>query len=376
MNEAFKHLIAVDVPGIKDYVFGTDKLVEIRGASALLDNLNRNVIPERIEKRCVFACGGAAQFIIEDTPENIQDEFLAIQREVYLQSGGALQIVTGMARLIDNYGTSLKQAFYELEKNKYQMTGPIESTLHTGYIRECESCSGMAAASNVSKPSHRILCGVCAQKEKMGREKGLWEAFHTYISRYGTVPEAFWSWRPDNFQKIGNRCRTRRGDTALIYGDGNAIGQVVKQIDTAERFARFSQVVDRSVREACHEALYRHCPPVDGKIPADILLLGGDDLMVYVSADRAMAFAIDIARLFEEKTRSALINDQPDPFFKNILGDNGLTLSIGMAVGRSHTPIAIMTEQAEELLKSAKQKGVALAGTNSYYEVITLETGE
>jgi hypothetical protein len=224
----------------------------------------------------------------------------------------------------------------------------------------------MAAVLNVSKPSHQLLCGVCAQKEKMGREKGLWEAFHTYITRYGTVPEAFWSWRPDNFQKIGNRCQTRRGDTALIYGDGNAMDQIVKQIDTAERFTRFSQVVDRSIREACHEALYRHCPPVDGKIPADILLLGGDDLVVYLSADRAMAFAIDIARLFEEKTRSALTSDQPDPFFKNILGDNGLTLSIGVAVGRSHTPIAIMSDQAEELLKSAKQKGAALAGTSSY----------
>jgi hypothetical protein len=114
MTEAFKHLVVVDLPGIKDYVFGTDKLVEIRGASALLDNLNRNIIPERIEKRfgkarstCVFACGGAAQFIIEDTSENIQDEFLAMQGEVYHQSGGALQIITGMARLIDNYGVSL-----------------------------------------------------------------------------------------------------------------------------------------------------------------------------------------------------------------------------------------------------------------------------
>ncbi|MBV5280234.1 MAG: hypothetical protein J0651_02950, partial [Actinobacteria bacterium] len=82
------------MPGIKNYVFGTDKLVEIRGASALLDNLNRDVIPERViqifgtsRSTCVFAGGGAAQFIIDDVAENITDGFKMIQGEVYRQSG-------------------------------------------------------------------------------------------------------------------------------------------------------------------------------------------------------------------------------------------------------------------------------------------------
>jgi len=372
VTNALKHLVVMDVPGIKGYVFGTDKLVEIRGASALLDNLNRYVIPERVKKRfgaarssCVFAGGGAAQFIIEDTHENILDEFQAIQGEVYRQSGGALQIVIGKAPLIDNYGTSLKQAFHELEKNKYQKPGLPGPLLHTGYLRECESCSGMAVAVKGFQENVRLLCEVCVEKEKMGREKGLWDEFCTYVTRYNISPEQSWNWRPDDFEKIGECCQARRGYTALIYGDGNAMGQIVKQIDTAERFERFSRVVDHAVREACHEALYRHCPPVNGKMPADILLLGGDDLMVYLSADRAMAFAVDVARLFEEKTRSELTNDQTDPFFRNILGDSGLTFSIGIAFGRSHTPIAIMTDQAEELLKSAKQKGATLAGANS-----------
>jgi hypothetical protein len=35
-------LIAFDTNAIKQYVFGTDKLREIRGASSILDNLNRD----------------------------------------------------------------------------------------------------------------------------------------------------------------------------------------------------------------------------------------------------------------------------------------------------------------------------------------------
>ncbi|MEI7590023.1 MAG: hypothetical protein WCJ49_01695 [Deltaproteobacteria bacterium] len=373
MAKELKYLVVLDVPGIKNYVFGTDKLVEIRGASALLDNLNRDVIPERViqifgtsRSTCVFAGGGAAQFIIEDVAENITDGFKTIQGEVYRQSGGALQIVIGMAQLTDNYEAALKQAFHELEKNKYQKPGLPGPSLHTGFVRECESCSGMASAMTEFHRDTRFLCAVCTRKEKMGREKGLWNEFCAYVNRYGVAPEQSWNWRPDDFEIIGDRCQARRGYTAMIYGDGNSMGRIVKQIDSADRFERFSQAVDCSVREACHEALYRHCQPVNGKMPADILLLGGDDLMVYLSADRAMAFAIDVARLFEEKTRSKLTDDLSDPFFKNILGEHGLTLSIGIAYGRSHTPIAIMSDQAEELLKSAKQKGSFLAGQQSY----------
>jgi hypothetical protein len=39
-------LVALDTDHIKEYVFGTDKLKEIRGASSLLDYLNRIVMQE------------------------------------------------------------------------------------------------------------------------------------------------------------------------------------------------------------------------------------------------------------------------------------------------------------------------------------------
>ena len=35
-----RFLVQIDTPGIKQFIFGTDALAEIRGASALLDRLN------------------------------------------------------------------------------------------------------------------------------------------------------------------------------------------------------------------------------------------------------------------------------------------------------------------------------------------------
>ena len=52
-----QYLVVTDTPGIKKYVFGTDALAEIRGASALLDRLNR-AETTRTLSQCLGQVGG------------------------------------------------------------------------------------------------------------------------------------------------------------------------------------------------------------------------------------------------------------------------------------------------------------------------------
>ncbi len=373
MSSYIPYLVVLDFPGIKKYVFGTDRLVEIRGASALLDFLNRHLIPRWVletfgttHSRVVFAGGGTGQFIIHAAAETIREKLLDIEGEIYGKTGGALGMVVGMAALDGDYPSALGRAFLDLETRKFQNPVVLRAPCHTGFIRECDSCSGMASEVSEFAGKARLLCTSCAQKEKMGKERGLWERFADHLKAHGVDPERSWTWRPRDFEEIGDRCRSRRGYTAVLYGDGNSMGRLVKQIHTEEQFKLFSSAVDTAIREACHEALWRHCQPVNGKMPVDILLLGGDDLIVYLAADCALPVAVDVARLFEERSREYLLRADGDSFFKTKLGNRGLTLSIGIAYGRSHTPISIMVNQAEELLKSAKRKGTALEEKESH----------
>jgi hypothetical protein len=368
-------LVVLDFPGIKNHVFGTDRLVEIRGASALLDKLNRLTIPEMLKKhfgnqryRFVFSGGGAGQFIIQGTESEIDTAFKEIKGMISEKSGGALRLAMGMAALDTNhYEKSLETTFLKLKKDKNEKPFEPFSSIHNGFVRDCDSCSGMASFQTRYAGILRCLCRSCFIKQETGTKRGLWDEFCTYLlQNHGFDPEAILEQRPNDFEEIGQRCVARNGYTALVYGDGNAMGRLVKQIDSEDRFKRFSTAVDESVREACHEALYHHCHPVNGKIPADILLLGGDDLMVYLAADTAIPFALEVAHRFEAKTKEKLVTGNPDPFFKHILGDNGLTISMGVAFGRSHTPISIMVSQSEELLKSAKHKGTKLSDANGY----------
>jgi hypothetical protein len=50
-----------------------------------------------------------------------------------------------------------------------------------------------------------------------------------------------------------------------------------------------------------------------------------------------------------------------------MLGGKGLTISLGIAYGKSHTPFSTLLDQAEELLHLAKKKGSQNADPESYY---------
>jgi len=356
-----RYLVVIDFPGIKQFVFGSDRLVEIRGASSILDKLNRERIPGVVKERfgsnksqCIFAGGGAGQFIIDSDAESIHDLFEEIQAIVRRETGGAMRLIYGIADLKDGYLHALTSAIGNLDIKKREFPFDIETNIHSGYLQECKSCSGTAAKRTTFGDESRLLCPVCSIKEDWGKEQELWDEFGRFT---GEDVKEFRKKRPNVFDKIGKCCNAKQGFAALVYGDGNSMGRFVREIDSAETFKEFSSLVDSSVRDACYEALEKNCPERNGYIPAAILLLGGDDVMVYLAADTALGFASCFARAFERLTRERIEKSSSREFFEKRLGKKGFTISLGAVIAKSHTPISLMVSQAGELLASAKEKG-------------------
>lgn len=353
------YIIVLDVPGIKEYVFGTDRLVEIRGASALLANLNCEETEDHLRKsldgkpvKKVFSNGGAGQFIIQADKEDIINALQALRGHFYRQTGGAIRLIFGISEYEDNYQSSLDRAFLSLKQEKEEAALFAPQNSHMGYIRECDSCSGMAAHVSKYADESRLLCDVCYAKETYGRDsdKGLWKRLNEYLKkRQGIEVE-----RPRDFESIGRLCQAKPGYTALVYADGNAMGRLIKKIETEEQFSFFSETVDSAIHEACYNAILKNCLINNKKASADILLLGGDDLLVYLTADRAVPFAIDVAEYFNKKTTELMSNHH---FFSKRLDGHGLNVSLGIVFGKSNTPFSMMLDQAEEMLISAKKKG-------------------
>ncbi len=168
-------------------------------------------------------------------------------------------------------------------------------------VVECTSTSYLPAASpfRVSPDSRQLLSQASQLKRKEPQTHGrtLWSGWIEYLNFERKYEEKL---RPSDLEDVGDdRRRRRRGDIGLVYADGNAMGRLVQELPNAKVYREFSHLVDESVRKACYRALQHVCKRDiteaqdairAGKspryIPADILLLGGDDLVVILPSDR------------------------------------------------------------------------------------------
>lgn len=360
-------LLVLDVPSIKDYVLSSSRLVEVRGASALLDFLNREFTPEFLKEQlgtdnvtCIFVGGGGGQFLIRADGKAVDKAISALKDEFHHRSSGGLRLISGYAEFDGgSYQKSLQRAFSRLNCEKEEYPFAIQSSTHTGLMRECESCSKPASIIDTYADTEWILCETCLGKINFARNnRSLWNNFADFLE-YNGITKAK---RPKDFEDIAAASQ-KQGYLALVYADGNSMGKLIKTIDSPESFAFFSKTVDSAVREACHEALAEAGVGTDGM--ADILLLGGDDLLVCLNADAAIRFTMLTAKKFEEKTCAMFGKDKSKAPKK--LEGKGLTISFGIVFSKSHTPFSILLDQAEQLLKSAKKAGSEDKRSHDYY---------
>lgn len=258
--------------------------------------------------------------------------------------------------------------YQKLRKRKEENPLKVPVAWHTGLVRDCDSCSGYAQEIVTHGGEPSLLCSVCAKKTLFAQKhrNRLWDEFVQFAATQGHDEQWLQDKQANTFEHVGAACTAKHGHVGLIYADGNAMGNIVQQIDSPDDFAFFSQTVDQSLRNACHQAICEHCLDTNSKhLPALILMLGGDDLLVYSTADRAMPLALSVAQKFEDLTRQAMAESQKEFFTSKV--SQGLTISLGIAFGKYHTPFSLLLGQAEELLKSAKTKGSQDSRCTTYY---------
>ena len=380
-------VVVVDTPSIKNYVFGTDTLNEIRGASARLDQLNRTEMEqclsdhlgeEHVKK--IYANGGSAQFLIHKRDETtVKQACTHMVRYIREQTGGEVGIVYGVAPLKEKtlYPEALRMAHFQL-RGQREFATCYRSAALIPIMKECESASHLPAHTEVPTPEGiNLLSKASAEKRQHGsdaRQHGVWAQWmkHLADNAQSWPSDEYWDkLRCESLTEIGVSSRWP-GYIGIVYADGNAMGKIIKALNLSETYHEFSRIVDKSIREACFMALNQVCESeVDDvqtalknqqgfqSLPADILLLGGDDLLVALPADRALDFALKATETFEKLTREkidALENKKVKEFFSKRLGDQGFTISCGVAIAKSNYPFYLLLDLAGDLLKNAKRK--------------------
>ncbi|HBB30412.1 MAG TPA: type III-B CRISPR-associated protein Cas10/Cmr2 [Cyanobacteria bacterium UBA8803] len=183
-----------------------------------------------------------------------------------------------------------------------------------------------------------------------------------------------------------------KGFVAYIYADGNNMGGYIqKYITTPKRYQKFSEDIFEATKNSVYMALAKHLEPHqlqnldpddesthkngDWIHPFEILLLGGDDVLIVVPANKALEIAKTIGDKFEEillKTgRYKPVNSTKEAHrYKGErfpISHCELSTSIGVLITAYNTPIYYAKNLYEQLLKSAKKKAKQLKKNHHYY---------
>ena len=385
-------VIIIDTPSIKKYVFGSDPLNEVRGASARLDRLNRIEMEKCLTKHpdirdvdTVYANGGSAQFLVKsEDATKVKGACKSMARHIREQTGGEVGIAYGVASLTDetSYHEAVRVAHFQLRCQREFATCHRSASL-VPIIRECGSASHLPAAHIMNEGnSQNLLSQASYEKVLEGRDtryQGLWGGWMQYLTTdTGEWPDSqYWGkLRCESLTDIGDRSGWHNY-IGIVYADGNAMGQIVQAMTQPETFRQFSKIVDESIQEACFAVLSEifesEINKVRGvykqqrgfeRLAADILLLGGDDLLVALPADRALDFALKVTEKFESRTKDridALQEAATKQFFHKSLGERGFTISCGVAIVKSSYPFYLALDLAEQLLKNAKRQNTRIS---------------
>lgn len=144
---------------------------------------------------------------------------------------------------------------------------------------------------------------------------------------------------------------------ALLQADGNQIGARFKRymerhcsgltgLEWQVRAEHFFWHVRTAFRKAIVEALNTvygtaMSATPSAHMPYQLLMLGGDDLLLVTSPDRAFEFSVELSRQLEQTTL-------------DLEGESALTIGIGVAVTHVKYPFHALQSLAEQLVSNAK----------------------
>lgn len=349
-NDSFKDIKVDLVKGsiykIKKYFLENDKIKDIRGGSFIIDYLNvertKEIIGANFIEECVVYAGGGNVILL--LPEGEGQKICQTLEEEYtrvsLTCMNAFEYITvSLNDFFFNFNSISRQLNDKLEERKKLKLYPINPTDDLKFIKEykldfkrkaddkkeCNLCNVRDAHYVIATNEGDInVCSSCHRKTTVGREvKGIF--IKEFEEKFGlNLP---------NIQTLED-IKDERGYVAVIYGDGNNMGNVVMNIKTPFEMMYFSRKLD----EITKNSVYKAIKDVLGKDARfEVIALGGDDVFIIVPAERSLEISNEIIKNFDSTFNGEI------------------TMSIGVCIAKYNTPIKNMFDIAQSMLKSAKK---------------------
>jgi CRISPR/Cas system-associated protein Cas10 (large subunit of type III CRISPR-Cas system) len=368
MSTNHKWLISFDTDRIKDYIFATNSLKEIRGASAILVNVeDQRAGALSIPKNdVVYSAGGSGAFFVENEDKARE---LAREIEIHFRQETVIGSVTAVTDSeIEDDDHKGEETWYKRLKTKVgrkmsqskALKAELVSIPVQPYMRPCASCGQLAAEKRFhADQSGDLLCGACFLK----RERGTSERYEGYLQKFRKYKGTNTEWRaaklPDDLESLAEFDGS--GYVGFIKIDGNQMGTFYDQIETREQDKAFSEGLKNLVEHLVYDAVLKHgrlketLKRVNGDdkiekwLPFEVVLIGGDDVMLFTTADIAIPVTIEILRRFEKEFQNVLNEAK-------LKTDKKYSMCASVVLCHGNFPIPALADIGEDLLKNAKKK--------------------
>jgi len=365
-------LALIETQGNQAFVFSSNREKAIRGASELLfrsttdwviDALIGVTADRSFDQRADFLRGqqpvGSSTILVVATSgravlvDSERSRLESIVRGVTaraLREAPGLLVAGSIAALDLNARRGFDAAFHEARSRlaaNITSLGPRHGrSPNVPFVRLCNE-TGLAAS-------------------ELDRTKNSWVSYqlHAHTTATSVSRSRLESLVGDNFASSVDEVADGRNWRAVVHADGNTIGRLfgalsdvvaedsadprVANLRHIEAYREFSLALEQATERALLEAT---ASLPDGK--AMPILLGGDDVIVQVSANRAIDFTTTYLEAFERHSRgaTAVLNRYARP---GLDLPEQLTACAGVSIVKAHFPFSAASNLAAELLDSAK----------------------
>ncbi len=357
------YLYGAAVQGIQGFIFQTNRLKEILGASELVAQICTDLFAKTLSKikkqpvtlgadgdGAIVNAAGNIKYIFKSKEEC--EEMVRIFPKTVMEFAPGITISQSVVKY--EADSDFAEAVKQLEKNlRTQRNKPMHdlSIGLTGMLRSRETGLPVSHVRGKeymdSGTFHKLYEGPAKERKDTTQE--------LCVKAFGDKYE--YENLPFEISKItGNN-----NWIAIIHADGNGLGQVMQKIGADPKVLHeFSENLDIATTRAAQRAFAETIKDVsDQIIPLRPIVLSGDDHTVICRADLAIPYTEKFLEFFEEETKSLLGETlTAKGVFKN--KKDYLTACAGIAFIKSSFPFHFGYQLAEALCDRAKKDSKAL----------------
>ncbi len=362
-----KYLYGASVQGIQEFIFQTNKLQEIVGASELVEEICTKEFwkvagIDENDPNIILNAAGNIKYIFEDE-EKCKDFVRQFPKTVMEMAPG----ITISQAVVKYEEGKLNESLQNLEDKLKEQRNKVSIPFEIGFMgtERARRTGGVGFKRRKKRNGEYELIDE-ATAIKINKQKGDSELF-TKVSGIKDVKT----------QELLLETDDLKGSwLAVIHADGNGLGAILQNLyqsfksinddDVRLAFSEFSNALEESTTNAAQNAFKEVVKEKDnGVYPIRPIVLGGDDLTIIIRADLAVDFTNSFLTEFEKESQERF------KFLKKY-GVNefeeGLTACAGIAFVKKSYPFHYAVDLAEKLCADAKNfvKGKTKAYKNNY----------